>query len=199
MRKRILTTGTTLMLALALGTTGLSGVAFAGEDNDGDDDAPVTTQPAPAPTPTNPVPVIEAPAPVVAPAPAPAVTQPTAKKEQRNTSRPSGSGHGGSPQGTSRGTSTPSTPISTQPVALTTTSTDSGVVPQGGIQAGGGGTATQGGSLLMLAIAMGGFAFAFASGGVALRRRASERGAKPAAECVRRGTTGYGRWCLSTF
>jgi hypothetical protein len=159
MRKRILTTGTTLMLALTFGTAGVTGVALAGEDDDSEDDAPDVTQQAPAPAP---VPVVQAPAPQAPATPAPAVTKPTSQQHSSNQS--------GSSQGTS---AAPSVPTS-QPVAVTTTSTDSGVVPQGGIQAGGGGTAPRDGSLLILALAMGGIAFGLTSAGLALRRRAAE-------------------------
>jgi hypothetical protein len=55
------------------------------------------------------------------------------------------------------------------------TSSDTGTVPQGGVQAGAGGTAPDGPSPLVLALGLGTLGLGLTSGGVALRRRFGER------------------------
>ncbi|HEX6715400.1 MAG TPA: hypothetical protein VF066_18555 [Thermoleophilaceae bacterium] len=161
MRKRLLNGATAFTLALSLGTFGVTGVALAGEDDS--DDTPPAVQPAPEPTTPQPVPVEPAPAPAPAPAPVSAPEKTTVKStKKKSSSHSSGSSNTSSP---SRSSTTP----------VANTSVDTGIVPQGGIQAGAGGTAADSSSPLLIALALGFLAFGVTSGGVALRRRSFER------------------------
>jgi hypothetical protein len=121
---------TLLLLGVTLLALAMSGTAaFAGEDDgDDEDDAPLPTQVTPAPVPVKPAPAQPAPAkPAPAkPAPAkPAPARPAPAAQQQ--SKPTSVSHG---QQVSTGTSS-------------TVAVQAGqVVPRGGVQTGGGGTAT---------------------------------------------------------
>ena len=169
MHNRLLHGATAFALALSLGTLGVTGVALAGEDDDSED-TPAAVQPAPQPTTPQPVPVTPAPvpAPSPVPAPAPAPTKATPKSTNKSSSHSGSSSSGSNSSSRSHSPSRPST----TPVA--NRSVDTGIVPQGGIQTGAGGTAA-GSSPLLLALALGFLAFGISSGGVALRRRSVER------------------------
>jgi hypothetical protein len=164
MRNRIRATGTALGLTLAFGAFGATGVAIAGETD------PVP--PPPADTVTVPVPVPGPTTTVTVPQPSPTVTvtvpTPAPKATTESTNNSSGSGSSGS-----TAAAAPAAPAAT-PVAFKNTGVDTGTVPQGGVQAGGGGMAVQGATPTLLAVVLGLFAFGLTSGGVALRRRAAQ-------------------------
>jgi hypothetical protein len=120
---------TLLLLGVTLLALAMSGTAaFAGEDDDSDDedDAPVPTQVAPAPVPVKPAPAQPAPA---RPAPAqpakPAPAQPAPASPQQ--SKPTSVAHGRQ--------------VSSSRSSATVFEAGQ-VIPRGGVQTGGGGTAT---------------------------------------------------------
>jgi outer membrane biosynthesis protein TonB len=166
MRERLLNATTTFMLVLTFGMFGTTGIALAGEDdNTTPPPPPPPAEPAPPPPTPQPVPVTPAPLPTPPPAPIPPapkkakVKKPAVKTTTKSSNKSV--------------SSSPSPSPSITPVA--NTSVDTGVVPQGGIQAGAGGTAANGSSSLPLALTLGLAAFGVTSGGVALRRRSAER------------------------
>ena len=167
MRNRIRATGTALALGVALATFGATGVALAGEPT-------TVTVPVPGPTQTVEVPgptqTVETPAPTqTVEVPGPTKTQTvTVPAPTRKASETSGSGSGSSSSAATE-TSSPAT----TPVANTETSVDTGTVPQGGVQAGAGGTAIGGGTPALLTVLLGLLAFGITSAGVVMRRRAA--------------------------
>jgi hypothetical protein len=116
------------------------------------EDCPVTPPPAATPTPVTPAPVTPAP-------------ESTKKKKKKSNG---GSGVAGK---TEKRKSAGSLPV----VQSTTTvaDTDTGTIPQGGIQAGGGGTADDGTALALL-LGSGALVLTLMAGGLALRRRGFE-------------------------
>jgi hypothetical protein len=164
MRKRLLGASTALTLALTFGAFGLTGVALAGEDNTTPPpaDPVITTQtvtvPVPGPTQT-----------VTVPSPTKTVTVKVKAPAPKHAS--AGSESSGSSESSSHSTPTANVAATTP----TTSTSDTGTVPQGGVQAGAGGTASQGPSPVLMASALGLALLGVASGGAALRRRFSER------------------------
>jgi hypothetical protein len=159
MLHRISLMAAVVIAALAISVT----PALAGEDDGDPATPPVTTTPAPAPAP--------------APPPAPTVEIPPRieheldrlKDEVRDLKREAAKGGGGGGGGgnSGAGNTTASTAPITTPVAQKTFT-----VPQGGVQAGAGGTAQDGsGSLLPIGLGLIGLTLAGAVSGVALRRR----------------------------
>jgi outer membrane biosynthesis protein TonB len=145
MLHRILSLTAVALVALALGVS----PAMAGEDDGDPTTPPVTTIPAPAPVPP--------PAPVPAPTPAPKPAPEKAPKAKNS---------GGSKSSGSKGQSSKKTTQSYTPVAQQTYT-----IPQGGVQAGAGGTAPQdSGSVLPIGLGLIGLTMA-AAGALALRRR----------------------------
>jgi hypothetical protein len=144
MLRRIITLTAAALVALAIAAVPL---AVAGEDDEAPPPAPpAAPAPAPAPAPQ--------PAPQPAPKPAPKPTSP------HNSGGSESSNSGSSP------VSSPQT--TTHNVAQTTT------VPQGGVQAGAGGTANQGSNDRMsTGLGIAGLSLAVLAGGIALRRRYS--------------------------
>jgi hypothetical protein len=178
--------GLAFSLPLVAHTGGVS-AAFAGQDDDLSDE-----NPPPDPTTTDQTPPPPAPAPEVAPTPPaptpqplpPLPAPPADTLQETNGSNNSSSGNGsgsGSGNGSGNGSSSPSTPKTTVPVkrlavrqSTTTAVSDTGAIPQGGIQAGGGGTAAtiQGGSSTEGALgAAAGLMLVVTGTGLALRRR----------------------------
>ena len=165
MRNRILNAGTTLALALTLGVAGMTGVALAGEDD---------TPPPPAEVPTTTVTVpVEVPGPtttvtVPVPGPTTTVTVPVPAPETSSGSESGGSGSGSkksSGSGSSRNTAA---------LTFAGSGTDTGSIPQGGIQAGAGGTADNAPAPALVALVLALLAFGTAAGGVAMRRRGAQ-------------------------
>lgn len=147
MLHRILSLTAVGLVALAIGVT----PAMAGEDDGDPTTPPVTTTPVPAPVPP--------PAPVPAPQPTPAPAPEKAPKAENS----GGSNSSGNNSGNSR--SSQKTTRSFTPVAQTTT------IPQGGVQAGAGGTAPQdSGSMLPVGLGLIGLMLG-AAGALTLRRR----------------------------
>jgi hypothetical protein len=170
MRKRLFATTAAVTLALSFGAVGVTGVALAGEDDTVPPPAetPPTTVTVPVPGPTQTVTV-----PVPGPTETVTVQKPAPKKKKES----GGSGGSGNSGSTNSGsTNTSSTADTRESAALTFTGStvDTGTVPTGGIQAGAGGTAADDGTPVLLALSLGLLAFGLTSGGVALRRRASE-------------------------
>jgi hypothetical protein len=155
MRKRLLGASTALTLALTFGAFGLTGVALAGEDN--------TTPP-----PADPVTTTQT---VTVPVPGPTKTVTVKVKAPAPKHASAGSESSGSSESSSHSTPTANVAATTP----TTSTSDTGTVPQGGVQAGAGGTASQGPSPVLMASALGLALLGVASGGAALRRRFSER------------------------
>ena len=158
MLHRISLMAAVVIAALAISVT----PALAGEDDGNPATPPVTTTPAPAPPPA-PAPVVEIP---------PSVQRDLDRlqnevdqlKEEASNESESGGGGGGGNSGASNTANT--TPVATTPVAETFT------VPQGGVQAGAGGTAPQGSAdSLQVGLGIAGLALALAAGGFVLRRR----------------------------
>ncbi len=117
---------TLLLLGVTLLALAMSGTAaFAGEDYEGDDedDAPLPTQVAPAPVPMKPAPAKPAPAQSAPAKPAPARPAPAAQQQ----SKPTSVSHGQQ--------------VSTRTSSAVAVQAGQ-VVPRGGVQTGGGGTAT---------------------------------------------------------
>jgi len=154
-----------LMAAVAIAALAISVTpALAGEDDGNPATPPVTTTPAPAPTP--------------APTPAPKVEVPKSVQNEldrlqnevrdlkREAAKESSGGGGGGNSSASNSSSNARTSFT--PVAAQTTST----VPQGGVQAGAGGTAPDGSdNMMVLPIGLGLIGLMLAAGGFALRRR----------------------------
>jgi len=174
MRKRLFATTAAVATALSFGALGVTGVALAGEPTTVTETVPAeapppttVTVPVPGPTETQTVPV-----------PGPTKTVTVQKRAPRHNSGGGGSGNSGSHNtgSTNTGTvgTTNTTPRQSQALTFTGSNVDTGTVPQGGIQAGAGGTAADGGTSVALALGLGLLAFGLTSGGVALRRRASE-------------------------
>ncbi|HEY2603001.1 MAG TPA: hypothetical protein VGI67_15700 [Thermoleophilaceae bacterium] len=147
MRKRTIKRGATAAALLALLA---ASPAMAGEDDTPTAPVPPNTQPV-APAPTTPAPTTPAP---------PAVPKPPQVKKH-----------------TQKRVSRKQTTDTSQTVAatVTTTSTDTGIVAQGGIQAGEGGMAQHHSDSGLLGLGSGLAAFAIAAGVHARRRRAFER------------------------
>jgi hypothetical protein len=172
MRKRLITAGTAMTLALSIGAFGATGVALAGEDDSPPPPPETQTVPVPAPTQT-----------VTVPGPTQTVTVPgptktvTVKTKSKSTGGGSGS-TGSNGTNSSKGSiSSPTRQVQiahTTPTA-TTANVDTGTSPVGGVQAGAGGAADHGPSPVALSLALGMLALGLTSGGVALKRRASER------------------------
>jgi len=155
---RIVGRGAIGIVLLVLAAT--PGVALAGEDDGGGNPPPVTdTQPT-QPTPPTPVPVLPAPPVTQTPTP-PAAPTPKPKRQTHKRTR--------------------STHQTTQPVVerATTVSTvstaDTQTIPQGGVQAGEGGTSQHGSSSALLGAGSGLLAFGIAAGVGARRRRSISR------------------------
>jgi hypothetical protein len=146
---------------------GAPGVAIAGEDDA--PPPPTDTQPvAPPPTDTQPV----APPPTetlpVVPPPPPAQKKPSTKSHRNSNKKAV------TPQRVQR-VSAPVQTVKPQ-LEFTGSTVDTGTVPQGGVQAGAGGTARgQGTSMASPALAVAVLALSLTAGGVMLRRRLSER------------------------
>jgi outer membrane biosynthesis protein TonB len=148
-----------VVVGVALVIAGSPAAAIAGEDDPGSTPPPVTeTQPTPPPPPAPappPAPVPVVPAPQASPAPAPKA--PTHKKRSTKHHQ------------------------TTQPVVERTatvsavTTTDTQTIPQGGIQAGEGGTSQHGSSSALLGAGSGLLAFGIAAGIGARRRRSMTR------------------------
>jgi hypothetical protein len=115
------------------------------------EDCPVTPPPAATPAPVTPAPVTPAP-------------ESTKKKKSSG-----GSGVAGK---TEKRKSAGSLPV-VQSTTTTVADTDTGTIPQGGIQAGGGGTANDGTALALL-LGSGALVLTLMAGGLALRRRGFE-------------------------
>jgi hypothetical protein len=172
MRKRLITAGTAMTLALSVGAFGATGVALAGEDDAPPPPPDSQTVPVPAPTQT-----------VTVPGPTQTVTVPgptktvTVKTKSKSTGGGSGS-NGSSGSNSSKGSISSPTrqvQISHPATTATTANVDTGTSPVGGVQAGAGGAADHGPSPVALSLALGMLALGLTSGGVALKRRASER------------------------
>jgi hypothetical protein len=116
------------------------------------EDCPVTPPP-----PVTPAPVT----------PAPATPAPESKKKDKKSS-----GDSGVAGKTETRKSAASLPV-VQSTTTTVADTDTGTIPQGGIQAGGGGTANDGTALALL-LGSGALVLTLMAGGLALRRRGFE-------------------------
>ena len=134
-------------------------------DADETDDEEETDQPAPVSPP--------APAPVSPPAPAPvSPPAPSAPSERSQGQESQESGNSGRRSGSERKQTTAPVPTH-QNTANVQAATDTATVPQGGVQAGAGGTADAGSSLALL-LGSGALGLALTAGGVSLRRRSLE-------------------------
>jgi outer membrane biosynthesis protein TonB len=149
MLHRISLLAAVVMAALAISVT----PALAGEDDGDPTTPPVTTTPAPVPPP--------APAPAPQPAPQPAPKKAPKKAPKANNSGGSKSGKSNSSKGKSHNQTTRTyTPVVQQTYTI----------PQGGVQAGAGGTAPQD-SGSALPVGLGLIGLTLAAGGFILRRR----------------------------
>lgn len=157
---RIVGRGAIGIVLLVLAAT--PGVALAGEDDGGGNPPPVTdTQPT-QPTPPTPVPVL--PAPPVTQTPTPPAAPTPAPKPKRQTHKRTRSSH----QTTQ--------PVVERTTTVSTVSTaDTQTIPQGGVQAGEGGTSQHGSSSALLGAGSGLLAFGIAAGVGARRRRSISR------------------------
>jgi hypothetical protein len=173
MRKRLITAGTAMTLALSVGAFGATGVALAGEDDS--PPPPPDTQTVPVPAPTQTVTVPGPTQTVTVPGPTKTVTVKTKSKSTGGGSGSTGStGRSNSSKG-SISSPTRQVQISHPATTATTANVDTGTSPVGGVQAGAGGAADHGPSPVALSLALGMLALGLTSGGVALKRRASER------------------------
>jgi hypothetical protein len=129
-------------------------------DADETDDEEETDQPAPVSPPATP-----APAPVSPPAP-------SAPSERSQGQESQESGNSGRRSGSERKQTTAPVPTH-QNTANVQAATDTATVPQGGVQAGAGGTADAGSPLALL-LGSGALGLALTAGGVSLRRRSLE-------------------------
>jgi hypothetical protein len=148
---------------LALSAVGSASVAFAG----GIETVTVTTPAPPPVTVTSPAPP---PVTVTTPAPPPVtVTTPAPAPTPKHSSKKSSGGGSNSSSGTSPSAEVAQTPVSTEVATTSETTT----IPQGGVQAGGGGTAIadNAGSMVGVLGAVAGLGLILAGTVLARRRR----------------------------